>query len=318
MRISRSDLVALTTQTRVADIVEIAVCVGARLKRVTATEWVGPCPACSGTDRFSVNTKRRVFNCRGFGGGDVIAMTQHALGLDFAGAVEFITGEARAVPSQREPSPSKLAGVDDEKRRIERACEIWRASVDPRGTIAEAYLKSRRLQLDADIAGAVLRFNQTCPWRDNEADRTIFVPAMIAAMRSIAGDEITAIHRTQLSYGGKKLARRMLGIVAGAGIKLDPDDAVEGGLHIGEGIESCLSARQLGLRPTWALGSSGAIAAFPVLGGVECLTILAEHDSASAKAVEACGGRWHGPGREVLINKAIGGKDLNEVLRRAT
>ena len=31
-----------------------------------------------------------------------------------------------------------------------------------------------------------------------------------------------------------------------------------------------------------------AIASFPVLAGVECLTILAENDAASAKAVEAC------------------------------
>jgi hypothetical protein len=40
---------------------------------------------------------------------------------------------------------------------------------------------------------------------------------------------------------------------------------------------------------------------FPVLSGIECLTLLAEHETASARAVEACGARWPGAGREVLI-----------------
>ena len=32
----------------------------------------GPCPVCGGTDRFSVNVKKQVWNCRGCGlGGDV-------------------------------------------------------------------------------------------------------------------------------------------------------------------------------------------------------------------------------------------------------
>ena len=55
-------------------------------------KWAGPCPNCGGTDRFALNTELGTFNCRGFGGGDTIAMVQHARGLDFVEAVEFITG----------------------------------------------------------------------------------------------------------------------------------------------------------------------------------------------------------------------------------
>src|SRR4051794_18444545 len=50
------------------------------------------------------------------------------------------------------------------------------------------------------------------------------------------------------------------------------------GLTVGEGVETCLSARQLGLRPAWALGSVRAIRTFPVLSGIEALTILEETD----------------------------------------
>ncbi len=37
--------------------------------RGSRDEYVGPCPACGGKDRFSLNSRKNVFNCRGFGGG---------------------------------------------------------------------------------------------------------------------------------------------------------------------------------------------------------------------------------------------------------
>jgi putative DNA primase/helicase len=205
----------------------------------------------------------------------------------------------------------------DESRRVERARAIWAEAIDPRGTLLETYWRSRALELD-DLAGRVLRFHAACPWRDKDADKTIFVPAMVAAMRSIATDEITAIHRTRLSLEGVKVDRRMLGVASGAAIKLDADDAVTSGLAIGEGIETCASARRFGIRPAWALGSTSFVSAFPVLAGIESLTVLAENDVASAKAIDACAMRWHSANREVLINRSIFGKDLNDAIRRGT
>ena len=41
-------------------------------------ERVGPCPKCGGEDRFSINTKKGVWNCRQCGvGGDVIKLVEH-------------------------------------------------------------------------------------------------------------------------------------------------------------------------------------------------------------------------------------------------
>ena len=53
----------------------------------------------------------------------------------------------------------------------------------------------------------------------------------------------------------------------------------------------------------------------PVLGGVECLTILGETGAASASAVEACGTRWSRAGREVVVNRPLFGSDLNDALK---
>ena len=57
-------------------------------------ERAGPCPHCGGTDRFSINTKKQVWNCRGCAkGGDVIALVRHVDGIGFAETVEKLSGE---------------------------------------------------------------------------------------------------------------------------------------------------------------------------------------------------------------------------------
>jgi putative DNA primase/helicase len=192
----------------------------------------------------------------------------------------------------------------------------WDASLSPAKTIAELYLwQERHLDLTPDICGSVIRYHPECPWGDKPTGRMFRAPCMVAAMRSIETDEMVAIQRTRLSPVGQKIDRRMLGPVAGAAIKLDADDTVTHGLAIGEGLETAMTARQLGMRPVWALGSAGAIAALSPLAGIQSLTILAEHDDANAKATHACAQRWHVAGHEVLINRPIGGKDLNDSWR---
>jgi putative DNA primase/helicase len=57
-------------------------------------ERCGPCPVCRGTDRFSINIEKRVWNCRGCGkGGGIIDLVEHLDGVDFVRAVEKLTGE---------------------------------------------------------------------------------------------------------------------------------------------------------------------------------------------------------------------------------
>lgn len=208
-------------------------------------------------------------------------------------------GRPRETPTPRRPAP--MPAVSDDADRSKSALKIWTESDHPRETPVETYLASRGLSLTGDVIWRAIRWNPR-------------VGAMIALFRNIRTDAPQAVCRTFLDREGKKLERKFLGTVGGAAIKLDEDENSLGALHIGEGLETCLAARQLGLRPTWALGSAGAVAAFPVLSGVECLTLLAEHDDASVRAVEACGSRWHAAGREVRLIESTRGKDLNDSL----
>jgi putative DNA primase/helicase len=209
-----------------------------------------------------------------------------------------------------------------EATRGQGAGALWRASVDPRSTIVEQYLKSRALDLPDEAANEAIRFHPNCPFRDER------FPAMICLVRDIVSNEPQAIHRTALASDGTaikrdgKTFRMSLGAIAGGAIKLDPDEDVTQGLCIGEGVETCLSGRQEGYWPVWSAISTSGIAAFPVLPAISGLHVFGERDERlqSEKAVLECADRWLAAGRDHVF--AIWpdlGKDLNEeIIARKT
>ena len=67
---------------------------GIKLRR-SGAELIGPCPRCGGTDRFAINIRKQLFNCRECEeGGDVIKFVQFLDGVDFPAAIETLAGEA--------------------------------------------------------------------------------------------------------------------------------------------------------------------------------------------------------------------------------
>jgi CHC2 zinc finger/Toprim domain len=285
-------------------------------------ERCGPCPSCGGTDRFSINTRKQVFNCRRCGAkGDVIALVEHLDGVGFKMAVETLGGKPAAAGwhdglGRCIPTPQKITSEpDNEIQRIASARHLWNEANPIDGTMAARYLQvTRGLAINEDLSHAV-RFHDRTPWLD-ERGGIIRMPCLISAIRSIYGDEIVAIQKTKLAADGSKLARKMLGPAGAGAIKIDRDEDVTYGLIIGEGLETCLAACELGFRPCWALGSAGAIACFPVLDGVDALTLLAETDDsgASARAVDVCGNRWRDASREVIVVYPRSGGDINDAI----
>jgi len=83
-------------------------------------------------------------------------------------------------------------------------------------------------------------------------------------------------------------------------------------LTIGEGVETVLAARAAGFTPAWALGSSGAVRAFPVLQNLRELTILQENDPTSRQDVKVTGRRYLGRRRAVNIVEPKVGNDFND------
>ena len=127
-------LTAAVERAREADILALAERLGSKLKRAGASEYVGPCPVCGGKDRFSVNIKKQLWNCRGCGkGGDVIGLAQHAGGATFVEAVAALSGERGSVSNLRResaiPATRTMMSVVGARRRA--GCGLsgsrWRA-----------------------------------------------------------------------------------------------------------------------------------------------------------------------------------------------
>lgn len=281
---------------------------GVRLKG--RVDRAGPCPRCGGRDRFSINLKKQVFNCRGCQrGGDVIELVQFLDDVDFRQAVALLAGDEEA-PRRRYLPPSPAAAPDNRAF----ALKIWLQAVDPRGTLVESYLKRRCLKLPDEAALDVIRFHANCPFGEER------FPAMVCLVRNILTNEPQAVHRTALAPDGTaikrdgKTFRLSLGPVAGGAIKIDPDEDVTQSLCIGEGIETCLSGRALGIKPVWALGNAGAIDRLAVLAGVDSLIVHREHCPYNEAAFRAVADRWLAAGREVVSAWPEHGKDANDEL----
>jgi Toprim domain-containing protein/CHC2-type zinc finger protein len=267
------------------------------IKLLGRGERVGPCPVCGGRDRFSINIKKQIWNCRGCArGGDVVDLVQHLDGVDFKSAVATLGGDERKPNAPVKPTVHHEKENDQEK--TDRALRIWDEASEVNGTLAEEYLRRRGLELPDD--DHALRFYSPCPFAGSA------YPALIALFRCVVTDEPKAIHRIALAPGGILIAKRMLGRVGGCAVKLDADENVELSLSIGEGIETMIAARMRGLRPAWAVGSAGALKNFPLLNGVGCLSIIVDHDlpdkngrQAGQEAALECSQRWTAAGREV-------------------
>jgi hypothetical protein len=290
---------------------------GIKLKR-QGSELVGPCPVCGGRDRFGVNIRKQVFNCRGAIGGDVITLVQHLDGCEFRCAITTLVGNG-----PRKPTPqAKSADRDDykeEQRNLDRAEAIW-LGTSPLGPDAIAYFARRRIDINQVPDQGGLRFHPRCSWGNGST------PAIIGRFTTALGNEPRGIWRRPIS--GEK--PKTLGPIAGCVIRLWPDEAVERGLVLGEGIETVLAAatwishRGTLLQPAWAAGGAGNIKKFPVLSGIEALTLLVDNDRldqhdrrAGQDAAAECAARWSAAGREVirLTPKALGA-DFNDVVLR--
>jgi putative DNA primase/helicase len=144
------------------------------------------------------------------------------------------------------------------------------------------------------------------------------VPRAAASWWSVS-EPIRPLPMGSLSQTGDKIGRMALGPKTGAAIKLSADEDVTMGLTIGEGLETVLSAMQLGFSPAWALGDASNVRNFPVLSGLESLTIIVDNDESGTgqRAAFECSSRWTSAGREVFrVIPDRCGEDINDIVQR--
>ena len=174
------------------------------------------------------------------------------------------------------------------------AARIWKRTEPLRGTLGAKYLETRGCRLPP--ADSDLRYLP--PQGD-------LPPSLCAAITDVLTGRRISLHFTRLRADGSGKAgtgRDKLLLKGhrkrGGCIRLWPDESVTTGLAIAEGLETALAAAHR-FTPIWATVDCANLAAFPVLAGIESLTIYADHDPAGIAAARACARRWRDAGREV-------------------
>jgi putative DNA primase/helicase len=220
-------------------------------------------------------------------------------------------------PSLRERIDAHSLPNEAPAERISRSMVIWSQGSRISGTIVEKYLTARGcLPTVGDIVSNALRFHPLCPFGANR------FPAMVASITNVISGEPTGVHRTALldDGSGKRImpdgqpAKMMMGLTKGAAVMFGRSDSRMG---IAEGIETALSAQKIFDMPVWACLSAGGIAGFPIINGLQHLTIFADHDKAGIRAAVACARHYQQNGIKVEVRHPTSpGDDWNSFLLR--
>jgi hypothetical protein len=261
---------------------------GIVLKRHQPGEHRAPCPECDKGPRDDALAVRI----------DHDGATWICHRCDFRGAVRpsdrGSSGHRPASPSRRnfvfntrpapaparEPEPERYETLAPHGHRLWASCR----PIEP-GTVAATYLERRGCALPSFVA-THLRWHPAV--RNRREDHV--GPALVALVTDPLTGEPINLHRTWLKPDGSgkaELEKPRLLLKGHPGdrgvVRLWPDDEVTIGLVVGEGLETCLAAARVGLAPVWATLTAGNLEKFPVLPGLEGLTVLVDHDLPNPK-----------------------------------
>jgi putative DNA primase/helicase len=225
------------------------------------------------------------------------------------------------------PTP-KDRGEGDEQRAhsLAQAAVYVREMRPVHESPGEFYLRETR-RIDVQAISDVLEGVDAIGWHHavyfHEPDHPMH-GRRLGCIIGVMTDPITAlptgaISRTYIDENLQKVGKaKTLGSPGGV-VRLSPDEDVTYGLFLAEGLETAATAMAKEHRPIWSTGSTAHMKAFPVLNGIDCLTIIADHDKTDAgeKAAREVEARWRLAGREAHIFMPETFGDLNDLLRRA-
>ncbi len=236
-------------------------------------------------------------------------------GRDVLAAIRSMGLLEHAATTMVRQAPRTDTNDEDRQRRIEYARKLWRDTQPAEDSPVAKYLANR------GYAGPIPPTLRYHPSLKHKATG-LTLPGMVAAVAIAPGTQVVAIHRTFLTFDGRKApvsnAKAMLGPCGGGAVRLA---AAGPALVISEGIETGLSVMLATGLPTWAALSAGGIEGLilPPLPLAAEVTIAADNDPSGRgqAAADKAAARFTAEGRRVRIcMPPTEGTDFNDVLRR--
>jgi putative DNA primase/helicase len=270
---SRDEWDALVEEARARDMISVARQHGAKLSKYGTTEWVGPCPVCgTGRDRFSINPKKGVFNCRvcSKGGHGPVDLEMFLGGCNFVEAVKRLTNtislSGKRLPTAKTADPERAAAHErererDEAEQHETASWLWAQRQPIANSPVERYLLTR------GYVGTIPPTIGYLPARGEYPHAMISafaLPNEIEPGKLGAPVVVSSVHLTKLKPDGSDRIRTNDGkIIIGRplGLPIAVSSITDGlSLAISEGIEDALAYRLAGFA-AWAAGAAPFIPA---------------------------------------------------------
>lgn len=258
------------------------------------------------------------FHCYGCSAhGDAIEWVTRSEHKEFREAVETLIGykgsSTRFEQKFRAATEEYAATVsDDAEAKTKSARDLFFGSEPIRGTLAETYLKSRKIR--PTILPSI-RFAKALTHRES---RTPF-PALVAAVQDGAG-KVCAVQRVYLAPDGSKKAaidppKMSLAPLRDGAVRLGKAGRMMG---IAEGIETGLSAQQLYSIPVWVSLGTARMHQLAIPEQVTEIIIFADNGTPGRDAASRSADTYRRQGKLVSIefpDPPYG--DFNDLVRGA-
>jgi len=265
----RDEWNALVDQARGRDMIDVAQAHGVQLRK-SGTEYIGVkgCPVCgTGDDRFAINPRKHLFNCRGCGkgGGGPIDLEMFLGGCEFVEAIKRLTNTTslnaprRSTVTNGDPAQRERENEQYEAKQHQKAGWLWARRQPAIGSPVERYLRSR------GYTGAIPPTIGYLPARGKHQHAMISafaLPNEVAPGELGAPLVVRSVHLTKLKPDGSDRIHEDKGkIVIGRplGLPIAVSAITDGlSLAITEGTEDALTYRAAGFA-AWAAGSAPSI-----------------------------------------------------------
>jgi hypothetical protein len=272
-------------------------------------ERFGPCPRCGGRDRFSINTRKQCFNCRGFGGGGVIDMVMHIDDVDFNEALALLGGEELPRAIRLHQHVDRDDGDAHEREQHRKAAWMWSRRRPITGSIAERYLREAR-GVTCPLPVTLGFLPPARPEQHSALIAAFATPEEIQPGVLAAPVAVDSVHLTLLRPDGSGKAdvkpnKITIGSPGGLPIVLAPPNDLLA-LGIAEGIEDALSLHEaLGIG-AWAAGSAPFMPklAPQISDWIEAFTIELHPDGGRRCALELAE-KIRERGTDVFLREAV-------------